>query len=295
MRAEAAARAESAAALPDLAGLRVLVVDDMPVNRVIVREMLGARGAAVAEAENGEQALSELHRAGAAGQPFELLVLDCRMPTMDGIEVMSRIQASYAHPIATVILTSDDSNISVQKLRQLGIQAFLVKPIRRADLYDAIASAIAQRRSRAIGTSMRGEAQAQTGSEPPRRILLADDSQDNQLLIGAYLKETPYRLDTAENGEIAVRMFASTRYDLILMDMQMPVMDGYEATREIRRSEGERGMSRTPIIALTASALKEDERKSLESGCDVHVPKPVKKSAMLAAIRNALQSRRIAD
>lgn len=118
----------------------------------------------------------------------------------------------------------------------------------------------------------------------PLHILLADDSEDNRLLAKSYLKGTPHVVDEAGNGEEAARKVKSGRYDLVLMDMQMPVMDGYTATREIRRWESETGRGRTPVIALTAYALKEEEEKSLAAGCDAHVPKPVRRATILEVI-----------
>jgi len=115
-------------------------------------------------------------------------------------------------------------------------------------------------------------------------ILLVEDFADNRFLIQAYCKKTPHQLDFAENGEIAVAKFASAEYDLVLMDMQMPVMDGYAATREIRKGERERGVKATPIIALTAHALKDDIQKSLDAGCDAHLTKPIKKAKFLEVI-----------
>jgi len=131
--------------------------------------------------------------------------------------------------------------------------------------------------------------QPQLTEEPGLRILLAEDSPDNRLLIEAYLKKTTHQLDVADNGEIAVRKFTSGNHDVILMDMQMPVMDGYAAVREIRKWQSERGTDHVPIIALTASALKEDVRRSLEAGCDAHVAKPVKKAVLMAAIRDVAE------
>jgi CheY-like chemotaxis protein len=119
----------------------------------------------------------------------------------------------------------------------------------------------------------------------PLSLLLVEDSEDNRFLVLAYLKKTPYRIDTADNGQIAVEKFMSQAYDLILMDMQMPVMDGYTATREIRRREREEERKRTPIISLTAHALKEDIQKSLDAGCDAHLTKPINKRLLLDAIR----------
>ncbi len=286
---EAIARDDSTVAALDLSGVRTLVVDDTAVNRLILREMLTAKGALVTEAGSGEQALARLVLAERDGNPFELLVLDCRMPGIDGFEVARRIGALRCRAI-TLMLTSDDFTVSSAKLRELRIHAYLVKPIRRQDLYEAIAEARAEagsaRADAAAPANGAPVAQMQPQTGRPLRILLAEDSADNRLLIAAYLKNTPHQLDTADNGEIAVTKFAADPYDLILMDMQMPVMDGYSATREIRKWQGERAMAPVPIIALTASALKEDVQRSLEAGCDQHVAKPVRKATLLAAVRD---------
>jgi signal transduction histidine kinase/ActR/RegA family two-component response regulator len=118
----------------------------------------------------------------------------------------------------------------------------------------------------------------------PLSLLLVEDSEDNRFLVQAYLKKLPYHIDTAENGQAAIENFLTCAYDLILMDMQMPVMDGYTATKEIRRLEVEEGRKRTPIIALTAYALREDLQKSLDAGCDAHLTKPIAKQVLLDAI-----------
>jgi two-component system, sensor histidine kinase and response regulator len=282
----------------DLAGVRTLIVDDTPINRVILREMLGARGALITEATSGEEALARLHRALRKGQPFELLVLDRRMPGMDGLEVAQRIKADDGGRIVTLMLTSDDFSIGAARLRELGIHAYLVKPIRRTELYEAIAAAMAKVKSVQAG----GPAVPMRQTTPPPqnalgsalRILLAEDSPDNRMLIEAYLRNTQHRLETADNGEVALLKFKSGRYDLVLMDMQMPVMDGYRAVREIRNWEIEHAMRPVAIIALTADALKEDARRSLEAGCDAHVAKPVKKAVLLDAIRTVAEARRVA-
>ena len=120
--------------------------------------------------------------------------------------------------------------------------------------------------------------------QEPLNILLVEDSADNQLLIEAYLKKTPYKLDIADNGQIAVEKFMARQYDFVFMDMQMPVLDGYQATRTIRNWEQEQGRTRTPIIALTAYALQEDGIKTRDSGCDAHLTKPIRKRVLLDAI-----------
>jgi CheY-like chemotaxis protein len=127
-------------------------------------------------------------------------------------------------------------------------------------------------------------AQAATESHRPLSILLAEDSEDNRLLLMSYLKNRPYRIDIAENGVIALEKFKTGRYDLVFMDIQMPEMDGYTATREIRKWEREHQIKETPIVALTAYAYKEDRDKSLEAGCNGHLIKPIKKAVLLEAI-----------
>jgi CheY-like chemotaxis protein len=121
------------------------------------------------------------------------------------------------------------------------------------------------------------------------RILLADDSPDSRMLIRAYLRKSAWRLDEAADGREAIELFKRAHYDLILMDIQMPGVDGYEATRAIRQWEGDHGLQRTPVLALTGSALSEDVERSHAAGCDTHIAKPVKKAALLAAIQDAMQ------
>jgi CheY-like chemotaxis protein len=175
-----------------------------------------------------------------------------------------------------------------------------VKPVRRADLFAAIATAMANHTAHSNSVVMESDQTATLASTPdttpslqpdlPLSILLADDSKDNRLLIHAYLKDSGYRLDDAENGAIAVAKLKAGSYDLVLMDVQMPVMDGLEATRAIRDWENERGLARTPILALTASALDEDVRRTREAGVDMHVSKPIKKAVLIAAIRNSARA-----
>ena len=130
-------------------------------------------------------------------------------------------------------------------------------------------------------------------SDQPIRILLAEDSEDNRLLIQTYLKGPAYDVDTAADGSEVLDCFKSRNYDLILMDMQMPVMDGYEATRAIRRWETEQGWTRTPIIAVTAYALQEDAMKSLEAGCDTHLTKPIRKATLIESILQYAEGRTV--
>ncbi|MGH7913595.1 MAG: PAS domain S-box protein, partial [Candidatus Binataceae bacterium] len=310
-----AARPAVSAGMTCLAGKRVLVVDDSPASRAILTELLGLAGAEVAVAAEGADALSELARARAAGQPYDAIVADNRMPSPDGAAIAKHVMnAAHSRREALVLmLTANDLNLQLGRLRERGLEEgqhcrYLLKPVRRADLWAALAAACADgvdehthhngvdtaaatSRSALHGTFIQRAAprRAAIPVKRPLRILLAEDSPDNRLLVEAYLKDTPYKLDYAENGEVAVRKFMTGHYDMVLMDIQMPVMDGYEAAAEIRRLEHSDHRRPTPIIALTASAQDEAVRRSLKMGCDAHVSKPVKRSTLLEAIRDAVE------
>jgi len=275
----------------NLAGVRVLVVDDTSTNRLIMRETLAREGAKIGEAEDGGQALAELERARATGQPYQLVLLDCRMPGMDGIEVAKRMKQRYEggqdRIPAVVMLTSDDLAERLARLREAGLTAYLVKPVRRFELMNAIARAMGEEAVTDSAVAASSPEDAELGL-PPLRLLLADDSAVNRLLVRAYFEGAPIELDEAENGQVVQDKFKSGKYDLVLMDMRMPIADGYAATRAIREWELARNLVRTPIIALTASALKEEVSRCLEAGCDAHVSKPVKRLTLLNMIREVV-------
>jgi len=274
-----------------LSGIRALVVDDNGTNRLILREMLTSRGADVSEAEDGPQGLGLLERARLSGRPFKLLLLDCRMPGMDGFQVADRIKSTGYDGMPILMLTSDDLKIELARVGQLGLDAYLVKPVRRLELFEAIAAAMARRNGDFRSVAERPADQPTGAAESPRRplhILLAEDSRDNRILIRAYLKNSRARIDEAENGLIAVAKAQAEKYDLVLMDIQMPEMDGLEAMRRIRQRERQDSAERVPIIALTASALESDVRRSLDAGADLHVSKPIKKATLLAAIESVM-------
>jgi PAS domain S-box-containing protein len=293
----AACPEQGAAANFSLAGVRILVVDDNATNRLILSEMLVRQRARVTEAASGAEALAELARARAAGDSYRLMLLDYRMPEMDGVEVARKAiddglagTTLSARDTVIMMLTSDDLNFRLARMRELGLQSYLIKPIKRAELLDQIRRLLSGPDA-APALRKRSESAAVDDGTPPLRILLAEDAPDNRFLIQAYLKKLPYRIDIAENGRVAIEKFKAARPDLVLMDVQMPEIDGLTATRVIRQWEGEQGLARTPIVALTASALEDDIQRSLAAGCDQHVSKPVRKPVLLAAIRKAIDSR----
>jgi len=288
------ARVISAAAhvVLSLADYRILVVDDNQINRLIVREMVTSCGAEVSEAVSGEEALAAIREGVNAGRPYRIVLLDMRMPGMDGLEVAQRIQQEHL-PIRPLILmlSSDDLKPQVARLREIGLDAYLVKPITRKELFEAIRWVIEEANLNSADTLPERRAtqiQSATSADAPEmRILVAEDSPDNRLVIAAYLRREPYQVDFALDGREAVNKFISQRYDLVFMDIQMPEVDGLAATRTIRRWESDHGLSPTPIIALSASVLEEDVRLALAAGCNLHMSKPVRKGILLDAVRNA--------
>ena len=277
----------SAEAIPiNLAQVRTLAVDDHPVNRQVLRETLAAWGARITDVAGGWDALAELQRGVQTKDPYRLLLLDCRMPDMDGFSVVEKIrEANLAQGLTIVMLASHQWADDIARTYDMGLGGYMIKPIRRSDLLQTISIALDRRKGPSSVPAVQPKPEAPATPVRPLHILLVEDSPDNQFLIKSYLKQTPYQLDIAEHGGIAVDKFKAGHYDLILMDMQMPVMDGYEATKTIRAWEFEHDLPPTNIIALTALALKEETEKILEAGCNAHMTKPVKKQTLLEVLQ----------
>ena len=271
---------------PDLTGYRVLVVDDNPTNRLIAREMLATHGASAIAAASGLSALDAVRTAEDSGRPFDLILLDMRMPGMDGLEVATRVRTELrASEPLILMLSSDDLKPQVARINKAGLDTYLVKPISRRDLFDAIGRVLAAPRGEAPPAEKVGLPPLNAIQMHATSILVAEDSPDNRLLISAYLRRSHCSVEFAVNGQEAFEMFKRGRYDLILMDLQMPVMDGFAATRAIRRWELEHHAPRTSIVALTASAMSEDVISVREAGCDAHVGKPFQKATLFRVIR----------
>ncbi len=266
-----------------LGHVKTLIIDDNDANRRILSEVLSRWGAAVTEAEGGQQGVTELLRAKHAGAPYALVLLDRRMPGVDGFDVAETLHRQPNIAGTTILmLTSENRADDIARGRALGVAAYLVKPVKQAELLEAIQEVrggATPAAERPVAPARRIPADSQS-----LRILLAEDSQDNVLLIEAYLKASGYAADVARNGLIALEKFKSGTYDVVLMDVQMPIMDGYSATRRIRQWETENGAAPVPILALTAHALPEEVRKSFDAGCTSHLTKPIRKATLLAAI-----------
>ena len=280
---------------PKLHGLRALVVDDNATSRAIARVMLEAKGALVSEADSGAAGLRAFDEALRGGKPFGLLVVDSQMPEMDGLEMLKRLgRSNPTNTPVIMMLNSTGLTSKLTALKGLGTMNYTVKPLKQRELYSEVYEALA------TDLAPESAANPQVRNPPlpgeagivsrPLHVLLADDSPDNRMLIRAYLKKTPYLLDEAENGQVALDRFIEGKYDVVLMDIQMPVLDGYTAVRMIRDWEKDHHHKRTPIIALTASALDDAVRRAKDAGCDMHVSKPVKKATLLDAIANSIES-----
>ena len=276
--------------LMEINGLKALIIDDDPTNRRNLMETLESWHVRPTAVESGARGLAELERAKSAGEPYQLLLVDRSLPRMDGFEVAERIRAKSTTDemplqfVTIMMLTSGNPSPDVDRCQELGIARYLYKPVGRTELLHAICGGLDLNRP---GNAVPVEVQQDDKSPDDKflRLLLVDDSPENRMLIQAYLQEEPYQIDVAENGQISVDMFTTDRYDLVLMDIQMPVMDGHSATRAVRDWERQHAFDPTSILAVTAHALKEDEQKSRRAGCDAHLTKPIKKADLLAAIQ----------
>jgi signal transduction histidine kinase/DNA-binding response OmpR family regulator len=273
-------------AAADLRGKRVLVVDDNATSRQIVHYQVLSWGMRNGMAVDGQSALAELRDAQHGGTPYDVAILDMAMPGMDGLELAQAIKADPAlAAIKVVMLTSiSPGERGVDEATwQAAIDAFLTKPVRSSQLYNSLVRVLSGsggQRTHTTDVTARGGAGPSGARCPDQRrgrVLVVEDNAVNQRVAVRMLETRGYRVDAVANGREAVDTLAHIPYDLVLMDCQMPEMDGYAATAEIRRRERAQGTAarRTPIIAMTANALKGDAEKCLAAGMDDYLPKPL--------------------
>jgi two-component system, sensor histidine kinase and response regulator len=250
----------------DLRGLRVLVVDDNATNRVVLDSQLREWHLVPTSVASGEEALAALRDQRHLDRPYEVAILDMAMPTMDGVELAQRVSADRSIPGLHLILLSSGLDVDPEVARAAGVSAWLTKPVRRSQLFDSLAQVLAKPEP----------SPATAPDVPPSargRLLLAEDNDINALVAVGILGSLGFETDVAQNGAEALDRLSGNDYDGVLMDCQMPVMDGYTATTELRRRETDR--RHTPVIALTASARWEDRDRCLAAGMDDFVSKPV--------------------
>ncbi|WP_022947006.1 response regulator [Methylohalobius crimeensis] len=257
----------------DLNGKRVLIVDDNATNRRILSTHLTHLGLTVVEAESGHTALSLLTRDAA----FDAIILDFHMPGMDGNQLSEAIQAMPHLATIPRLLLSSGATLDAERRKRLGISACLLKPVRSHQL-KRVLSEVLQNTSASL-TGNRAQT-ADTTTWPGRKILVAEDNPVNQKVITRLLNKFELTVTLVENGTSALEKLAQERFDLVLMDCQMPVLDGYQATRALRIREEEENAPRTPVVALTAHAGEGEREKCLNAGMDDYLSKPVTKQAL---------------
>ncbi len=269
-------------------GTRVLVVDDNQTNRQILEEMLKNWGMLPTTADGARQALEELRKARDDQRPFRLVLTDVNMPEIDGFDFAELIKQEEPQLDSPVILmiTSGDRPGDIARCRQLGVAAHLLKPIKQSELFDTIVAALGiSVPEDAIDGTERVQAPP---TVRPLQILLAEDSQVNQKLAVGILKKQKHSVFIANNGREALKAWSQQHFDLILMDVQMPEMDGLDTTCEIRAKEAETG-AHIPIVAMTAHAMKGDRERCLECGMDDYISKPIRVQQLNETIASVLE------
>jgi signal transduction histidine kinase/DNA-binding response OmpR family regulator/HPt (histidine-containing phosphotransfer) domain-containing protein len=273
-----------------LQGVRMLVVDDNGPARQIVAEMLQVLHVEVATAANGAEALAALARACAAGEPFDLMLLDWRMPDMNGDEVSRQLrQDARISPTPKVVMVTAFGREDVFRLAQeSGVDGFLIKPVSPSTLLDSALSVLGRRRLLGDEPRPAGPAFGRPSALAGKRVLLVEDNEINREFARELLHGEGLEVDEAENGSEALEKVRRHRYDAVLMDIQMPVMDGLEATRRIRElsrsdPDGKR-FAELPIIAMTALAMAHDAERTRAAGMNDHLTKPIAPERLLAAL-----------
>ncbi len=272
----------------DLRGVRALIVDDNATNREILRVQLGSWGVQVVEATDGAAALRELVRAHEAGQPCQLGILDMQMPGMDGaaLGLAIRAEARWRH-LPLVLMPSLVGHSDAERVRAVGFAACLTKPVRQSELFTALCAAVGGGRAAATSAPVPRKTVFPKLSRHAR-VLLADDNVTNQLVAVSMLKKMGVSADAVANGQEAVELLAGVPYDLVLMDVQMPVLDGLAATRRIRDPLSPVLNHGVPVIAMTAHAMARDHEECLAAGMNDVVTKPVEPLALARALEKWL-------
>ncbi len=275
-----------------LRAVKVLVVDDNRTNRRILEGMLGRWEMKSSSAQDGEEALTKLSEAQEAGKPFALILMDMHMPKMDGFELIARIRQGSISSTATIMmLTSAGHRGDAARCHELGVAAYLLKPIRQSELREAIALVLGARKQKgSIPLITRYSLHDAREPSSSLRVLLAEDNPVNQRLASRLLEKRGHSVLVVANGLEAIEAVEKERFDLVFMDVQMPVMDGFEATTAIRKREGAGGI-RLPIVALTAHAMKGDREKCLAGGMDGYLSKPIRPQELDEVLQDYLARR----
>lgn len=267
---------------------RVLVVDDNATNRMILEHYMNHWGLAVTLVENGQVALSELAKAEKLSQTYDLIILDMHMPVMDGKALIRKLQESISFDQIPRILLSSGAVLEGEEFNALGLKCSLMKPVRQSQLFHAISNILIPSENEHLpNTKTTFEFPDYSG----KKILVVEDNKVNQKVLLGSLAKFNINPTVADNGQIAIDLLTKgDTFDLIFMDCQMPVLDGYQTTSAIRNLEQKNGISRQVIIALTAHAITGEREKCLSNGMDDYLSKPVKRHQLLNTLANWLAS-----
>ena len=268
-------------------GIKALIVDDTDVAIVISKEQLGDTDIDISEASSAKQALEKIEKAAALGQPYDVVITDLCMPEVNGIELGKQILEDESIPKPSIILlTSAPRKEDEEKIDKLGFAGYLIKPAFKEDLLmmlNVICNArkdgkdlpLLSKHSMSENYSMLEPKTMQQTNFSSKRILLTEDNETNLFVAKTILEKMGCIVTTARNGKIALDIFKNAKFDCILMDCQMPEMDGFEATTLIRQHEEAHQLNKTPIIALTANAMIGDRERCLDAGMDDYLAKPI--------------------
>jgi CheY-like chemotaxis protein len=297
MQASVQAGVAKAEVPKELRGVSALVVDDNLNSRAVLEQMLSGWGIQATTVASAQEALSKLAAAGAPdraafdrsgmeaerqGSRYELLVIDSHMPGMDGFDLVSNISQLPAKSAVVMMLTSNDYKTAVRRCHALGIESYLIKPVKQCELLAAIRRVMTPE-AEILATSLREQ-----GPLGQFRILLAEDNPVNQRLAVGLLEKMGHQVTVAQNGREALDLLHDRDFDLVLMDVQMPEMDGFVATRELRKRE--QGQQRhIPVVAMTAHAMKGDRETCIAAGMDGYIAKPISRADLQQVINQAVR------
>jgi len=268
----------------DLGGLRVLIVDDNGTNRELLHHQVTSWGMKAGLADGGPQALELLRNAAARREPYDIGILDMMMPVMDGLMLAKEIKADpKIASTRLVVLTSMGMRGDASEVRRAQIEGYLSKPVRQSDLYNCLATLMG--RAPEDLSLVTRHTLSELRPRISARILLAEDNVVNQQVVMAMLESLGCRVEIAEDGQHAIDMLAAGPYDLVLMDCQMPKLDGFAATEALRaREQANPGGRRSTVVALTANAMQGDRERCLAAGMDDYLSKPVRQDALVATL-----------
>ena len=269
-----AAKAKKLLPDPDLRGRRMLVVDDNEMSRIVLSEMLTSMTFVVKDVASGKAALEEIHTAAQAGGAYDVILLDWQMPGMDGIETAHAIRELPISPCPHMIMVTAYGREEVFKEAALaGLEDVLIKPVSSSTMFDTLVQVLGGKHDETKDEDLHFEPLTQDLNEiRGASILLVEDNEFNQQIANELMTDAGFKVDIAENGQISVEMLNKHSYDIVLMDMQMPVMDGVTATREIRKDERFKNL---PILAMTANVMEVDVQRCREAGMQDHIGKPI--------------------